>query len=43
MTFGDPNKEGSRIHNLGDIETFFNVLQAHGHSEVNPIIFYNEE
>ncbi|KAI0640999.1 Aldo/keto reductase [Trametes meyenii] len=35
MTFGEPDKEGARVHNLKDVEAILNVFQAHGHYEVD--------
>lgn len=34
MTFGEAGHDGVRVHDAKEIETFFDILQAHGHSEV---------
>lgn len=34
MTFGEPGKEGARVHDLKDVEEILDVFQAHGHYEV---------
>ncbi|KAI0669008.1 Aldo/keto reductase [Trametes maxima] len=35
MTFGEPDKEGARVHNLKDVEAILDVFQAHGHYEID--------
>ncbi|OSD03823.1 Aldo/keto reductase [Trametes coccinea BRFM310] len=35
MTFGEPGKEGARVHDLKDVEAILDVFQAHGHYEVD--------
>lgn len=34
MTFGEPGTEGSRVHDLKDVEAILDVFQKHGHDEV---------
>ena len=34
MTFGEKGKEGSRVHDLKEVEAILDVFQRHGHSEV---------
>lgn len=39
MTFGEPGKEGARVHDIQDAEAILNVFRSHGHTEVfNTII-----
>lgn len=38
MTFGEPGKEGARVHDLKDVESILDVFQAHGHTEVWSLI-----
>ncbi|CAL1697781.1 unnamed protein product [Somion occarium] len=40
MTFGEPGKEGARVHELKDIEAILDVFQAHGHSEIDTARVY---
>lgn len=35
MTFGEAGKEGSRVHDIKDVEAILDAFQAHGHSEVS--------
>ncbi|KAI0371015.1 Aldo/keto reductase [Pilatotrama ljubarskyi] len=35
MTFGEPGKEGARVHDLKDVEAILDVFQAHGHYEID--------
>lgn len=35
MTFGEPGKDGARVHDLKDVEAILDVFQAHGHNEVS--------
>lgn len=35
MTFGAVGKEGTRVHDIKDIEAILDVFQAHGHKEVS--------
>ncbi|OCH85014.1 Aldo/keto reductase [Obba rivulosa] len=35
MTFGEPGKEGARVHDLKDVEAILDVFQAHGHDEID--------
>lgn len=35
MTFGEPGKEGARVHDLKDVESILDVFRAHGHDEVS--------
>jgi aflatoxin B1 aldehyde reductase len=35
MTFGEPGKEGTRVHETRDIEAILDVFISHGHSEVS--------
>ncbi|KAI8992796.1 Aldo/keto reductase [Trametes punicea] len=35
MTFGEPGKEGARVHDLKDVEAILDIFQAHGHYEVD--------
>lgn len=37
MTFGEPGKDGARVHDLKDVEAILDVFQAHGHNEVSLI------
>ncbi|KAI0074930.1 Aldo/keto reductase [Panus rudis PR-1116 ss-1] len=40
MTFGEPGKEGARVHELKDIEAILDVFQAHGHNEIDTARVY---
>ncbi|KAI0702745.1 Aldo/keto reductase [Earliella scabrosa] len=35
MTFGEPGKEGARVHDLKDVQAILDVFQAHGHYEID--------
>lgn len=34
MTFGEPGKEGARVHHIKDVEAILDAFRAHGHTEV---------
>ena len=34
MTFGEPGKDGARVHDLKDVEAILDEFQAHGFREV---------
>ncbi len=34
MTFGEPGKEGARVHDIKDVEAILDAFRAHGHTEV---------
>jgi len=34
MTFGEPGKEGARVHDIKDVEAILDTFRAHGHTEV---------
>lgn len=36
MTFGEPNKEGARVHDIKDVEAILDAFRSHGHTEVRP-------
>ncbi|KDQ59547.1 hypothetical protein JAAARDRAFT_33126 [Jaapia argillacea MUCL 33604] len=40
MTFGEPGKEGARVHDLKDVEAILDVFQAHGHYEIDTARIY---
>ncbi|KLO16931.1 Aldo/keto reductase [Schizopora paradoxa] len=40
MTFGAADKDGSRVHDLKDVEKILDVFQAHGHTEVDTARVY---
>jgi len=35
MTFGEPGKEGARVHDLEDVKAILDIFQAHGHTDVD--------
>ncbi|KAF8163003.1 Aldo/keto reductase [Crassisporium funariophilum] len=35
MTFGEPGKEGARVHDIKDVEAILNAFRAHGHTEID--------
>lgn len=35
MTFGEPGKEGARVHDLKDVEAILDIFRSHGHTEVD--------
>lgn len=35
MTFGEPGKDGARVHDIKDVEAILNIFRSHGHCEVN--------
>ncbi len=35
MTFGEPGKDGARVHNIKDVEAILDVFKHHGHTEVS--------
>ncbi|KAI0351262.1 Aldo/keto reductase [Trametes cingulata] len=41
MTFGEPGKEGARVHDLKDVEAILDVFQAHGHYEIDTARTYS--
>lgn len=40
MTFGEAGKDGTRVHDLKDVEAILNVFKSHGHSEIDTARFY---
>lgn len=34
MTFGEAGAEGTRVHDLKDVQAILDTFQAHGHTEV---------
>lgn len=40
MTFGSPNTEQARVHDLEDVKKILDVFQAHGHTEVDTARVY---
>lgn len=40
MTFGEPSKDGARVHELKDVEAILDVFQSHGHTEVDTARVY---
>lgn len=34
MTFGEPGREGARVHDIKDVEAILDAFRAHGHTEV---------
>ena len=34
MTFGEPGKEGARVHDIKDVDAILDAFRAHGHTEV---------
>ncbi|CDO69955.1 hypothetical protein BN946_scf184836.g29 [Trametes cinnabarina] len=39
-TFGEPGREGSRVHDVKDVEAILDVFEAHGHYEVDTARIY---
>ncbi|KJA27233.1 hypothetical protein HYPSUDRAFT_35851 [Hypholoma sublateritium FD-334 SS-4] len=35
MTFGEPGKEGARVHDIKDVEAILDAFRAHGHTEID--------
>ncbi|KIM48936.1 hypothetical protein M413DRAFT_21233 [Hebeloma cylindrosporum] len=35
MTFGEPGKEGARVHDIKDVEAILDAFKAHGHTEID--------
>jgi len=35
MTFGEPNKEGARVHDIKDVEAILDAFRSHGHTEID--------
>jgi aflatoxin B1 aldehyde reductase len=40
MTFGEPGKDGARVHELDDVKAILNVFASHGHSEIDTARVY---
>ncbi|TFY65364.1 hypothetical protein EVG20_g5625 [Dentipellis fragilis] len=40
MNFGAPDREGTRVRNVKDIETILDVFQQHGHTEIDTARVY---
>jgi len=41
MTFGEPGKEGARVHNIQDVEAILDVFRSHGHTEIDTARVYS--
>ncbi|KAF8160587.1 Aldo/keto reductase [Pholiota molesta] len=35
MTFGEPGKEGARVHDIREVEAILDAFRAHGHTEID--------
>jgi len=40
MTFGEPGKEGARVHDISDVEAILDIFRSHGHTEIDTARVY---
>ncbi|KDR73432.1 hypothetical protein GALMADRAFT_608678 [Galerina marginata CBS 339.88] len=40
MTFGEPGKEGARVHAISDVEAILDSFRSHGHTEIDTARVY---
>ncbi|KAF8985619.1 Aldo/keto reductase [Cyathus striatus] len=40
MTFGEPGKDGARVHDIDDVKAILDVFSSHGHSEIDTARVY---
>jgi aflatoxin B1 aldehyde reductase len=40
MTFGEPGKDGARVHNIKDVEAILDAFRSHGHTEIDTARVY---